>query len=62
MEARRVPAAELKAGDVVETWFGNHPILRIRPYNGPFDFVIGIAVFPNTEMSIEGNQVYDVLN
>jgi len=53
--------AELASGDTVTTWYGNHAILEILPYTGPFDFLCGIARFAVAEMTIERNGLYEVL-
>lgn len=52
---------ELVRGDTVRTWFGNHTILEMRPYTGPFEFVFAIARFPSAEMSIVRDGLYEVL-
>jgi len=52
---------ELKRGDVLHTWFGNQTILQVLPYSGPFDFICGVAKFPDAEMSIVCDGRYEVL-
>ncbi|MBU7442652.1 hypothetical protein [Paraburkholderia fungorum] len=52
---------DLKRGDVLRTWFGNQTILQVLPYRGPFDFVCGVAKFPDAEISIVRDGLYEVL-
>jgi hypothetical protein len=62
MSKLRVKAADITPGMVIDTWFGNWQIERIDPYNGPYDFVIGILVFRGTitKMSLENSACFDV--
>jgi hypothetical protein len=46
---------------VLRTWFGNQTILQVLPYSGPFDFICGVAKFPDAEMSIVCDGRYEVL-
>lgn len=60
---REVFAENLEVGMVVKTWFGNHTITEIKPYTGPFDFVLNILVLSGkTSMSNEQGAVYKVFN
>jgi hypothetical protein len=57
METIQIKPQDLKPGMVLKTWFGSHTLKRIDPYNGPFDFVYGVAVFVGipSQMSLETN-------
>ncbi|RKE23737.1 hypothetical protein B0G76_8417 [Paraburkholderia sp. BL23I1N1] len=61
MRAVRKRGSELASGDVLRTWYGDHTILDVLPYTGPFDFPCGIAHMPCADMTIDRNGLYEVL-
>jgi len=40
---KRIPASEVRPGDVVCFLGSPHLITAIDPYTGPFDFIVGVA-------------------
>lgn len=58
-------AEELKIGDTIKTTWRGHPstILKFEEYDGPFDFVLKIAIFVDgSGMSLEKGHLYEVIN
>lgn len=62
METKSTKARDIKIGMYLKLWFGTHQLVKIRPYVGPFSFVMGIMLFANgTEMSMCDTDMYEVV-
>jgi hypothetical protein len=44
MNTKNIRSNEVKPGMHMHVWFGLQQVMRIEPYHGPYDFVIGIAM------------------
>lgn len=59
----KVSGKDVKIGMGLKTWFGNHTVIKIELYNGPFDFVENILVFSNgSKMSNSKSDMYDLVD
>lgn len=55
-----INAEDIKVGTGLQTWFGTHSVIALKPYNGPFDFILCIARFSNgSEMSLIRGDEYE---
>jgi hypothetical protein len=58
--------SELKAGDVISTWFGKQRIVALVPYTGPLSYLWEgnarlASLAPSTNgMTIDPNESFDV--
>ncbi len=60
-DTKRIPAIEVRVGDVVATWWGPQYVTRIEPYEGTLPGLVVVKFADGSGMSVFEGARWDIV-